>query len=398
MADNISSEHYRAEISMLNREIARLNKEIQRASSSHEIKQTRYDPFNNPAEYAEFRDDYSVILPQIEEPGYTVPLEPASAERKKLRRFYSIGAFMILFHFLFSEFGMRLLIMAVQIAVGTYNKGVDDTLIINYMKSSSIFAGLNLLIFMTVNVLFGFIGLKMTKTDTVHLVRTYDFSAGKAVEYCICALTLWTASVLFGVFVSDIFSKYGYDTNVIDLDGVATSPLGSAIMIIYTCVIAPVTEEFFFRGMLLRVFGRANQRFAVFATAIFFGLSHGNLSQFILAFIVGVFLAHITLLHGSIIPSVIVHIFINTFSTLYQYIARIHSREILMVLGIAGLGVLLLGILLLLMFNAKHKLPATTPAQSRRGAAVAFQSIPMLLVAFAETGYILYLIYLNMKK
>ena len=88
--------------------------------------------------------------------------------------------------------------------------------------------------------------------------------------------------------------------------------LGIAIMTIYSCLIAPITEELFFRGTLMKIFSKSNQRFGIVISAVFFGLAHGNLPQFMLAFLLGLFLGHIDMRHNSIVPSVVVHIFINS--------------------------------------------------------------------------------------
>lgn len=64
-------------------------------------------------------------------------------------------------------------------------------------------------------------------------------------------------------------------------------------MFLYGGILAPVTEELLFRGLIqrsLRPFGR---RFAIFASAFTFGIFHGNLLQAPYAFLVGLVLGYV---------------------------------------------------------------------------------------------------------
>ncbi len=130
-------------------------------------------------------------------------------------------------------------------------------------------------------------------------------------------------------------------------------------------------------------------------TAFFFGLAHGNIAQFILAFVLGIFLAQITMKHNSIIPAIIVHMFINTLSTVTGLISDISdsasfiSTLVLMVLA-------LLGMILLLVFRSDgNRLPAPTPQQHRRGRAVATSSLPFLTAIVIQMIYMAYTLKFN---
>ena len=56
-------------------------------------------------------------------------------------------------------------------------------------------------------------------------------------------------------------------------------------MFLYASVLAPISEELLFRGFILRSLRPFGKRFAIFGSAFFFGLFHGNLLQTV--FIVG---------------------------------------------------------------------------------------------------------------
>ncbi|MCM1505651.1 MAG: CPBP family intramembrane metalloprotease [Ruminococcus flavefaciens] len=385
----MSEEYYRAEISALNNEIYRLNRQIEEERKNR--LPDKLNPFDNPTEYPEFSGDYSDIMPELDAPECTIPLEPELTERRKIKRFYSIGGWALLGQFFISNVLALLASYIIKTVISSRNAGVDTSTISDYMNSSSIFAGINMLAFVIANIGFAFMGLSMARIPKSLLIRTRDFSAGKAFQYCLTAFFLWTVSLFVSSGINDMFEHYGYTTNVMSTDGMAVTGTGFAVMTVYTCVVAPLTEEIFFRGMLLRVFSRTNQRFAVFATAFFFGLSHHNIPQFVLAFLLGTFLAHITLKHNSVIPAVIVHVFINTMSTAISYIAEnagfIFTSVLILVMAV-------MGFFLLCLFREKNRIPSTTPAQVKRGFCVAKSSVMFVIATVVQIIYTLLLIFM----
>lgn len=388
----MNEEYYRAEISSLNREIRRLNRQIE-TERQKEIPD-KLNPFDNPTDYPEFSGDYSDIMPELDAPDCIVPLDPAPDERRKIKRFYSIGGWCVMGHFFVSNILMLIVQIVLEIVLKSRNNGAGEDLIHSYMNSSSIFAGMNMLVFMISNILFAFIGLKMANIPKTQLVRTRDFNFGKSLQYCLIAGFLWTVSIFASSGIEDIFSHYGYSTDVMDMDGIAVTGTGFAVMMVYQCVIAPITEEIFFRGMLLRVFSRANQRFAVFATAFFFGLGHHNIPQFVLAFLLGIFLAHITLKHNSVIPSVIVHIFINTMSGVISYAESYFGLNGTIAAECVILVIAISGFFMLCLLRGKDKIPSSTPAQSRRGIAIAKKSVIFVSAILLQLIYTVALIFM----
>ncbi|MDE6679495.1 MAG: CPBP family intramembrane metalloprotease [Ruminococcus sp.] len=382
-----NDKYYRAEIYSLNREIRRLNRQIETERQSK--LPDRMNPFDNPTEYPEFSGDYSDIMPELDAPDCTVPLEPEDSEYRKIKRFYSIGGWALIGQFFVSNILAMLAVYIIRMIISSLNSGVDISIIDDYMNSSSILAGINMLSFVVANISFAFMGLKMSRISRNQLVRTRNFSFGKAVQYCMSAFFLWTISLFVSSGLNDIFEHYGHTTYVMDMDGTAVTGTGWAVMTVYTCIIAPITEEIFFRGMLLRVFSRSNQRFAVFATAFFFGLSHHNIPQFVLAFLLGTFLAHITLKHNSVIPAVIVHIFINSMSTAVSYIGEnagfIFTSGLILVMGV-------MGFFMLCLFREKDKIPFTTPAQAKRGFCIAKCSLMFDIAVTVQVIYTFLLI------
>jgi len=397
MPDYKSPDESRAEIAMLSHEVYRLSKELdeQRQRQIRESIPDKYDPFDNPTEYKGFNGDYSKILPRIKEPAYEIPLEPDYHERKGLRKYYSIGSWCMIIHFLMCIFIGKYALLGLLQLLASHNPGADSSAIITYMRSSSMAVSLNMLVYLVFNVVVAFIGMKLVGIKHTSLIRTKDFGLGKAVQYCLIAMLLWGTAFYLINGLTDVFDKYGIDIRN-STSGFATSTLGIVISTIYSCIIAPITEELLFRGALLRSFSKANQRFAIFATAFFFGISHGNIVQFISATLLGIFLAHITLKHGSIIPSIIVHIFINSFVSVLSAISQL-GKEASVIAYLVTIALMLMGFVMLLVFHGSDSLPATTPKQSKRGIYVAISSFPFVIAVTMNVFYIVYALMQNMK-
>ena len=395
MPDLISQEQHRAEVTALNHEIYKLTKQIEETERDR-AKQCvidPHDPFNNPTEYHSYNDDYTEILPQITIPEYRIDLNPSYEERKRIKQYYSFGGWCAILQFVLPIFVWIAAINLITSIFAYIYPSIDSVSIDTYIRASSISISLNMLIYILSNVGIGFLGIKISKTHFSDLVKTHDFDFGKAVQYCFIALFLWVSSTFIAFGLDNVFDKLGYSVNVSDTNGLGVTAFGMTISIIYRCVIAPVTEEFFFRGALLRLFSKSNQRFAVFITALFFGLAHGNLNQFILAFFTGIFLAHITLKHCSIIPSIIVHIFVNTLSVGINLLSLTVNEQT--ILWHFMYVIVAIGALMLLIFIVHDRLPQTTPAQVHRGGVIAIGTISVVLAFTVEIFYLICRVYAN---
>lgn len=81
-------------------------------------------------------------------------------------------------------------------------------------------------------------------------------------------------------------------------------------MFLYSAIFAPVAEELLFRGYILRSLRPYGKRFAVFGSAVLFGLFHGNLLQTPYAVLVGLLLGYVTVEY-SLTWAVGLHMFNN---------------------------------------------------------------------------------------
>ena len=98
--------------------------------------------------------------------------------------------------------------------------------------------------------------------------------------------------------------------------------LGSNWAFLAVVVLVPIAEEMVFRGAVLRSllnhFGRKGHWWAIGFSAVLFGVAHGNMAQFVNAFIMGLVLGWLYWRSGSIVPGFVFHA-VNNGITVYLF-------------------------------------------------------------------------------
>lgn len=118
------------------------------------------------------------------------------------------------------------------------------------------------------------------------------------------------SGMLIGIIITGILTTFihsnKFTTNIVD--SFKLSKNGIVLMLL----VAPVVEEFVFRGILFNYL-RKNCSIitAIVIQALAFAIYHGNITQGIYAFILGIFLAMIYVYTNSLIGSIIGHILSN---------------------------------------------------------------------------------------
>ena len=96
-------------------------------------------------------------------------------------------------------------------------------------------------------------------------------------------------------------------------DNEAEGVLGFIVTFVGAAIVAPLTEEFAIRGVVLGSLRKYGDGFAILTSAVLFGLMHGNFVQIPFAFVIGVALGFAVVKTGSVWTGVIIH-FINNAS------------------------------------------------------------------------------------
>lgn len=142
-----------------------------------------------------------------------------------------------------------------------------------------------------------------------------------------------------------IFESFGNEIPSVAMEN-PEGIFGFLIAFISTAVLPAFVEEFACRGLVMGVLRKIGDRFAIVASAILFGLMHGNFEQIPFAFLVGLVLGFIAIKSGSLWPAVFVHFFNNLAAVVFSYLpVSVNLSNILyliflcvcMCLGVVGL-------------------------------------------------------------
>lgn len=161
--------------------------------------------------------------------------------------------------------------------------------------------------------------------------------------------------------------------------------LSTVVFLLVYVVLAPVTEEILFRGIILERLRRYGDFFAVLSSAMMFSLMHASLQSFPSAFLSGVFFALISIYSGSPLASMIVHAVNNLLSVLSIIIAHNVSEAAASAFLTLSIN-LLAGLSIIAFFKIKAKdirlLALSFSGEAltkKRKAGILFFSFPMII-------------------
>ena len=110
------------------------------------------------------------------------------------------------------------------------------------------------------------------------------------------------------------------------------------LYVITVSALAPaIFEDMLFRYLPIRALGAHSAKLCVIYSSVLFALSHCNLFQIPYALVAGVIFAYITVLTGSILPSMLLHFANNTVSVLWMRDPETAPYIILIVLAVLTL-------------------------------------------------------------
>ncbi|MCH5324457.1 MAG: CPBP family intramembrane metalloprotease [Eubacterium sp.] len=143
---------------------------------------------------------------------------------------------------------------------------------------------------------------------------------GKAVSWAVpCygagqAINLIVITLSFTVF-SDINAlQNGYSPLI--SSGTSNGVLSMIFMVFQMSIMAPILEELWFRGIIQTKLSDCGHGFAIMASALCFALAHGNIQQFCYTFVMGIFLGYVRYASGSLVPTTIMHMIINSVASI----------------------------------------------------------------------------------
>lgn len=126
----------------------------------------------------------------------------------------------------------------------------------------------------------------------------------------------------------------------IGISGLDVTLLKNPLFIFFFLFVAPLLEELFFRGLLLRVLGRYGNLFGIYAISGIYALFNQSISEIILGFFLSFFLCKMVLRYKSIVPVIFMHSLFNLFFLALSIVPRENTLYYALLLVVVYLSAL----------------------------------------------------------
>jgi hypothetical protein len=162
------------------------------------------------------------------------------------------------------------------------------------------------------------------------------------------------AASFIGQFCSEFIGELlkGIGLKFKDLPFTAPTETSAFLVYFVQIAIAPAfLEEFMFRGVVLQSLRKYGDGFAIFISALLFGLMHGNFMQIPYAFIIGLIIGYFVVKTGSLWIGIFIHFCNNGIGAVASLVSQKIGTHYEIIFNLSYyLAISLLGIISLIYF------------------------------------------------
>lgn len=278
----------------------------------------------------------------------TVSVVPGKREKSYIRKRYFFASLAVFADLFIFQGASRILLIIVGLANGSSISQAyyDGANILSESEALSTFYSIGFPILGGIAAII--IGFKCLKLDFKKMwgrenYNMKDISGGFAVSLLLQLVASVLISIIYIVLTGE--STGAISTSITQ----RSSFWVNFILYFYVCIFGPVMEEMIFRGIVLESLRLYNEKFAIFFSSLIFGLMHGNLAQCINGFLIGLVLGTLYAKSKSLLPSSVVHIAMNTVTTLLtvmmysdsDIINKLLNGDIMSLTGMSKAGIIL---------------------------------------------------------
>lgn len=212
---------------------------------------------------------------------------------------------------------------------------------------------------------------------TISFKVSNDFNFLQYLKFIVMALgAAWLTSLVVG-YIMDLLSG----VVIFETPDFSTSDslISNICLIIYAVIVAPVSEELIFRGLILGKLKQYGYVFATIIVSLLFALMHGNLPQSIPTFIVSLFLCWVTLQSNSIIPAISIHMINNAVAQLED----INNEVFQIIINIFIIVIIIIAVILIIREfknRSKFKLQYRVKDYFKNGGGIIILILSILMI------------------
>lgn len=334
------------------------------------------DPFCNETEEISYNEDYSHIVPGFFFRNKKCDLKPDRAEKARLRYFYNTtGILMIAGLFLFSAVFVLVLLIALMFSysfnISTHSFGyiLKDDIVV--FSCAAIAAAVSVPVVCKAGC--GFSELTFHSLfRNKKLPETRDILCGIMTGLFLLSLGNTISMVLEYFTGCSFVHSVTYKADIRQI----------LIIFIFRCLIIPVSQGIFFRGIAMKNMSRASQKFGMYFISIMCAALSLSVVEIIPAFFLSLMLARITIKYDTVNYGIIIHIVINSCNFLINIYRDVFMNSEVFVTNIWTIVTMSTGAVFAAYFVIKERSPRMNPEQFRRTFPVAVTSVFLHIALF----------------
>lgn len=273
------------------------------------MSQYYYNPYQNSNDFNKTQND--------SERNYYETLQRAKLEKRELRKISSALGLAIIAYLVVQT------VVSVLILGKPEYRALYDTSPVFQYAFCIIFVSV-----LSVAVPFGVVALFNRKKYRGPIVPNKPLKSSKAFAWVCVGMGCCICANFVVNFIVTVL-KSAFNINLTQGETLSPdSPFACVMEIIGLAVIPALCEEFAMRCCSLQVLRNYGTGFAVFAVSVVFGLLHGNVIQFIFAFVIGLVMAYVTVQTESIVPAIFIHMCNNGMSAFQDIIKYAFGEKV----------------------------------------------------------------------
>ena len=170
--------------------------------------------------------------------------------------------------------------------------------------------------------------LGLTRNIPTREIQKQEFGFFKFLPYIFMTFGIGIPLSFVGSLVNTMLTvPFGGSNTSVILELLNSSSILPRILVVG--ILAPIFEELIFRKVLIDRLSRYSTFLAIFVSGLFFGLYHGNFSQFFFATGIGLLFAFLYSKTGKIHLTIILHMIVNLFTSVITTTAlqKVHAAN-----------------------------------------------------------------------
>ncbi|MBO4785255.1 MAG: CPBP family intramembrane metalloprotease [Lachnospiraceae bacterium] len=170
--------------------------------------------------------------------------------------------------------------------------------------------------------------LGLTRNIPTREIQKQKFGFFKFLPYIFMTFGIGIPLSFVGSIINTLLTlPFGGSNTSVILELLNSSSLLPRILVVG--ILAPIFEELIFRKVLIDRLSRYSTFLAIFVSGLFFGLYHGNFSQFFFATGIGLLFAFLYSKTGKIHLTIILHMIVNLFTSVITTTAlqKVHAAN-----------------------------------------------------------------------